>query len=356
MKKFIHTPVEELTARDILSIKVPELLFTPDAHEIAARAKKLQLAWHPDRAGRDDVFKHISQLKDHAERYIKAGLWEVPGEISFTDAKTRKTKTFEHVKKHRFELGEMYIARDKVIFAVAKRFKDLFENAREVIGSIQYPPFEKKDREYIEAMVPHIQETIATPERDVMVVEKAPNLVLLADLQESFGGVMDSKQAVWPLSRLHHIACLTSFNKLAHNGIATNTLFVGPEDHMGALLGGWWYTVKHGSALIGLPPTTVEVVPPSMLESGEADSRVDLMLIRAAGRTMLGDKTGMKLPRDRKVPKPLSDWLTLPPDDNARADQKAWETLLKSGEMGPRKFTPTPGSFDSIYNNQPLTR
>ncbi len=360
MKSLIDTLPRDLTAKEILGIPsdAPELLFKPDADAIRRRYRELSAVWHPNANQHDltqahNVFEHIAELKDTAEEKLKHGIWETPGEIQFVQVGTGKPSTLKYVKKRRFELGEMYISKNFVTFAVEKQYGDLFENAQRAIKGLTYA--NDGMRAEFERYVPTIQSIIETANRHVMVVKKDPHHVLLSDLQEHWGGKIDPKHTAWVLSRMHNLACFLEFNGLAHNGISPDTVFVSmaPKEeasaHSAALLGGWWYAAKADRPLIGLPQLTVEVVPPSLLSSGRADTRVDLMLIRSVGRILLGDKLGMTLARDKTVPQPMADWLTLPPTDNARTDYTNWYDKILPNSFGARRFVEMKKTFGDIY-------
>lgn len=353
MADFTNTATDKLTASDILSIAetAPELLFKPDETDIKTRFRQLSMLWHPDKRPGDaeaaNVFERVTRLKDIANERFKAGTWKVPGEMLLTDVATGKKFKVKYTKQRDFELGEMYISEGHVTYALRKENKDLFENARRAISGLTFADGKMKDE--FTRCLPEIKSVIETPDRYVMVVRKDPKLVLLADVLDHYGGKIDAKHVAWIESSLHNVACFLAYNNVAHNALALDTYFIDPEGHTGALLGGWWYAAKAGAALTGLPSETVRVVHPDVLATGRADPRVDLILLRNVGRTLLGDKIGMKLGRDKDVPKALADWLTLPPNENAFEDYKKWMGKILPDSFGVRRYVKMDVTYRDIY-------
>jgi hypothetical protein len=353
MKSLATIHPAELTAEAILEIPEaqPEQLFEPDEIAIKRRYRDLVSIWHSDLRPSDaravHVLRQINMLHAAAKQKLASGFWELPGELKLIEKDTGKRSTLKYAKKHDFELGEMYISQSLVTYAVKKDYADLFENARSALRTLEYGN-DKMRAEFTRSM-PSVHAVIETAVRYIMVVKKDPNLVLLADLQQHLGGRIEPRHVAWIVSRLHNVACFLEFNGIAHNGISANTFFVAPEDHSGALLGGWWYAARAGSLMKGLSNDTVDVMPPEVIRTGVADTRADLMLIRALGRTLLGDKLGMSLSRDRSVPQPLADWLTLPPTDSAKSDFEAWSYRVLPASFGPRKFVEMKTRFNKIY-------
>ena len=355
MKSLVTTAPEDLLAKEIMAVPEiqPELLFQPDADLIKTRFRRLAMLWHPDRhpgnreAG--DVLERLTTLKKQADAKLANGKWETPNEVQFADIGTGHVHKIKYLKKHEFELGELYVSKGLVTYAVKKDYADLFDNAMQTIGALPYANDDM--RKECQRYLPTIVATVDAADRKVMVIKKNPSQILLADLREHLGGKIDPKQAAWMLSTMHNVACYLNYAGLAHNGIALDTYFVDPENHSGSLLGGWWYAAKAHQPLKGLPPQTVAIVPPDVLNTGVADTRVDLMLIRSVGRALLDDPHGMRLPRDKDVPAAMADWLTLPPTEDASTDYKKWDRQVLPDAFGPRRFVPSTVRFNDVYQS-----
>jgi hypothetical protein len=145
-----------------------------------------------------------------------------------------------------------------------------------------------------------------------------------------------------------NLACFFEIAGLTHNAISLETVFVSAQHHAAYLLGGWWYAAAAGSRIELLPEATYAVMPRSMAVSKRTDIRLDLESIRAVGRTVLGDSTGLGLVGRRDVPKPMANFLRLPGSDSAIEDYRGWGQVLKDS-FGRRRFTELPVSFGDIY-------
>jgi hypothetical protein len=178
-------------------------------------------------------------------------------------------------------------------------------------------------------------------------------MVLLSDLRDaitkSTGKNFDSKHVAWVMSRLLSIACFLQINGQTHNGIAADAVFVSPAMHTALLAGGWWYAARENTALKGLPGTALDNVPHDVLSSGRATRRVDLELIRAVGRDLLGDPTGSLILRDKKVPKPMAHWLTNSTSGDAFEDFREWSDDVLKSSFGARRFVELKVSFSDVY-------
>jgi hypothetical protein len=122
-------------------------------------------------------------------------------------------------------------------------------------------------------------------------------------------------------------------------------VFVSPAHHAVAALGGWWYATPAGARLKALPSRTLGIAPSGVVRCKTADPRVDLDLIRALGREMLG------LPRGAApaaVPVPLETWLGLASNGSAGADYASWRRVLVEA-FGARRFTPLNVGPDDVY-------
>lgn len=347
---------QSFTAAAILAVpeSEPERLFTGDPDVLTSEFRTLSKRWHPDRnrdVGAKDVFAHIVKLRASAEKKLASGVWSPPGELPLKslDGKVYKIK---YVKKHTFELGEFYIGKSIVAYVLNKNagFDDLAANGLQAIKNIHYA--DDKLREEFQRQMPELVKSFETETANVFVFKKDPEMVLLADLRDHLlkttGQPMDLKHVAWVMSRLHSLTCFLQANGLTHNAISADTVFVSPEMHTAALLGGWWYAAKENTALKGLPGHALNDVPSAVLADGKATRRIDLELVRATGRDLLGDPTGSLILRSKTVPNALAHWLTNVSSGDAFKDFNNWSDVLQSS-FGARRFTVLPVSFGDVY-------
>jgi hypothetical protein len=85
------------------------------------------------------------------------------------------------------------------------------------------------------------------------------------------------------------------------------------------------------------------------MDTGRADFRTDLELVRAIGRELLGDITGVRLARDSAAPRAMIDWLRLPASDDPIEEYRTWRTQVLHDSFGARRFVELPLTQSDIY-------
>ena len=343
-------PLETLSAPQILAIAPtePERLFSADPttlrHEFAVLAK----CWHPDRNGSSEaaeVLRRVVALYDAAKRKLATGNWSAPDAIRI-DAITGKSFVVKIKRRHEFELGEMAVAVNRVAFLLEKEHTILFDTGLRRIREIRYP--DAKTRDDLAKFMPDVEGVYETAKHHIAILAKAADVVLMKDLVAHIGGQLPPKHTAWIVSSLLNLACFFEVTGLTHNAISSETIFVTPKHHAVYLLGGWWYAAPTGSRIKLLPETSYELMPRSMMTCKRADSRLDLESIRALGRTILGDSTGLGLVDRKDLPKPMANFLRLPSSGSAIEDYRAWGQVLQDS-FGPRRFTELPISSSDVY-------
>lgn len=364
---------EGASASEILAIPLdqPERLFERDAAKITKLRRDLSKIWHTDKntdPQAADVFHHINELADAAKKKLESGVWSVDGRLELQSS-AGKTVKIKYHKQHDFELGEFYISGKMVTYVVRGAHADLFDNAVKRIQALTFA--NDKMKEGFQTYLPKIFKTFETKNGDrVLIVEKEPDAVLLRDCfnHASANGGLDPKHTAWIMSRMHNFTAYLQWAGLTHNGISLDTCFIvgqdssfdrsgknkiAPKDHALAVLGGWWYAAKEGAPLVGLPERAIKYAPRAMLANGMADSQLDHTMIRVAGRELLGDVTGVKLVRDKKLPRPMVDWLALPGSGNAIKDFATWRDKILTDSFGTRKFVELSVGPNEVYALKP---
>lgn len=329
----------------------PERLFPGDAAAAKQRFRELAAAWHPDRnadARATEVFQHVGVLYKAAAERIAAGTWRTPG-LLVLQATDGRTFQMRWRRRRAIEVGEMLVAPRSVVFLVEKANRDLFDAAVTQLQGLHYADAGMKAE--FARYLPQIRETFETAEHLVLVMDKTPDVVLLADLVEYLGGRLDPKHAAWVLSSLLNIACYLQWAGLTHNAIAADTVFVSPRYHTALLLGGWWYAATKGNAMRAAPGRSVAAAPADVLTAKVGDPRLDLQCIRLLGREILGDAAGTRLAANG-VPAPVADWLRIASAGSARDDYRSWARARDTG-FGERRFVDLPVDPETLY--PPLT-
>lgn len=338
------------SAAEILAIIHPEQLFTGDKDTASKEYRKLCSQWHTDRNPDADpaVIAHINVLYDHAVAKLDKGEWEIPGEllIETTDGKTFK---FKYKSKRENDVGVTYVSDNFVMFFVTKDNADLYAIAKKQISGLRYA--NDKMREEMEKFLPKIHAEHETTDHYIMVMKKTPDVFLLRDVLDFFDGKMDPKHAAWIISRLYNICCYLKYAGIVHAGISIDSVFISPQHHSAILMGNWWFSAKAESKMIALPAFTAKMINPDIITEKKAISKIDLEMVKAVGRLLLGDAHGSKLLMDKTIPASLITWLRTSTKGDAFADYDTWQNTVLIESFGKRKFVKLEVDANKIYTN-----
>ena len=349
---------ERLTAAQILGIprSEPERLFAEDAAAARAAFRRLAGRWHPDRCAEPqaaEVFQHLLGLNKAAAARRRSGLWHLPGRLEIRTRDGRRYR-LRYLRRHTFELGEMYLCRRTLAFVTDAAHGDLFANAEKRIGGFRFATPEM--RREAERYLPRVRKVLETAEARVLLLDKPEDLILMRDLVDHLsghlgghlGGHLDGRQVAWVLSTLLSLACYLNYAGLVHAAIGPDSVFVSPRRHSGALLGGWWYALPSGARFLALPARSADLIDARSLALRTADPRVDLTLIRALGHEILGDPSGARLAVEGRVPVAIANWLRMPSSGSAVEDYRSWQEALSAG-YGARRFVELAVTPSDIY-------
>jgi hypothetical protein len=348
--------LETLSADYILSIPLdrPEKLYKVKTEkEIKTIYRRLSMLWHPDRHPDSDtsnVFAHLKGLYETGLKKMEDGLWNKGKVIVFKD-KSGKTYEMKYVSTHAFELGQCYIANSFVAWVFAQDYQDLAENAVRRIESLKFANNDMKKE--MAKYLPEVHQIIRTDSSFIVVIKKDPGLVLLKDALAYLGNRIESRHAAWIISGMYHIACFLKYNHLMHGGITLDNYFINPQAHSAALLGGWWYAHEEKTMLKALSQQAVDVAPVSLINKKQADCRLDLEMIRLAGRQILGDASGVYLNKNRDIPAPMVNWLKDISATKASAfeEYETWQRKILKDSFGVRRFIEMKLTPNDIYQN-----
>lgn len=355
LDKFL-TPKAELVS-EILAVSYPSEIFSNDKGQIEKEYKQLSKVWHPDVnliVDSKNVFIHIKKLYDEAIDMIDKGVWEEKNILTFKDRKASNTYKIHYKKHHKIEIGDMYVADKIVAFIIDKSFEDLIINAELTILNFQNVSayasheMEKEVSRYLPKIIKSFE---TTNDKFGIIISKTPDLLLLKDVLDYFtNNPVENwdRSAAWIISTLHNLCCYFEYAKIVNCQITTETYFISPEFHSGALLGGWFYSAKEGEKLTALSQDIYNLVPKDIQISKIADSRIDLESIRAIGRELLGDITGGKLCIEKKAPDAMINWLKCSSSGSALKDYQNWNKCL-TDSFGPRKFIPMNLTSKQLY-------
>lgn len=346
--------VVALTAAEILAIPVgyPEKLFMGVLDTAKGQYRRLATKWHPDKNSQTDagkVFAHIQVLYAAAEKRILDGTWRVNGTFVVRDIKSRSEYIFKYKRSSPFELGHMYYGRNTVAWSIDLQYEDLVRNALSVLQrDIRYA--DTTMRKEHERYLPEVISVVHAADRFVVVMRKKPEFFLLRDVLNRFG-VMEARHVAWIVSSLLNLNCYLSWTGVVHCAISPDTWFISPSGHTGALLGGWWYSVRQGQRLKVLPRRTLLYGPLGLERDKVAKRRIDSALIRATARELLGDVSGSRLlsVKDSLVPKAMKRWLLDASESNAYSEYHHWYHDVLKDSFGPRRFVRMEVKPSDIY-------
>lgn len=349
--------ISKLTASTILAIPItaPEKLYTGDPDVARQEWQKLSKQWHPDRKGdkTGKVMAQINALYQMAVSKLNLGIWVNEGTVRIT-TKSDQIYEIKFRRRHEFELGEMYVGDKTVVFAITEDGYDLADDALARIKGFKYA----NDAMKLEfaRYLPVIKAQNETVDRRIIVLNKTPDQLLLRDVLDhfkgdsGFPGKIDPKHVAWILSRLYNLFCYLRYSNVSHNDISPDTVFISPEHHSAALLGGWWYAGGVGERLKAVPSRTLMYAPMDLTDKKRGDATIDSELIRATGRELLGDITGGgRLSADPDVPRPLLNWLRGTGTSNAVEEYQTWQKQVLIDSFGQRHFTELKLTAEEIY-------
>ncbi len=344
--------LELLQADEILRASQPGAIFTGiDERTLSNEFRALAKRWHPDINRTPDAALVMAQLKklyDAGCEMLQRGTWEIPGVVRLADKKANKEYRIHYLASRAFELGVMYISHSLVAYVLDPQHRDLFDNADGLLTiGFRYasPGMEGEVSRYL----PRLMKAFETEDgRLCMVINKTPDLLLLQDVLAYYKGQIPDRHAAWIQSTLHNLVCYLEYAGLTHNDISPDTYFISPLHHCGALLGGWWYATETGNRIRKLNARSYRLLPPDIKAGRIADHRLDFELVRATGREMLGDITGVKLEAMHVAPKAMVDWLRFVSTGSAIEDYERWGDVLRDS-FGPRRYVEMELTADKLY-------
>ncbi|MDD5586206.1 MAG: hypothetical protein PHY92_04515 [Alphaproteobacteria bacterium] len=341
----------KLTADEILAINPgnPEALFRPDLDGITSDFRALSKKWFPD-LNKDpkasDVQRRLIDLRNSAKDKLDRNEWQQVGYFTCSLSNGKKFRVRSD-KSQAFELGTMHISPTTLTYVVWHEHADLFMNAVSVFGAFTFP--DDKVKKVYAPCLPTDFRTYETPDTLILTLRKKPEDVLLRDLLPHMAKKDLARHVAWVMSRLHEMARYLDCSGIVHNAVTLDNVFASPSDHTIGLFGGWWYATPLNKLLKAVPAGTEEFLSDETLQTGMPDQKVDLEMIRAVGRELLGDRGGTRLPILKCAPEPMINYLRLPSSGDAQKDLEHWYQAVLPKSYGARRFIELKVRYSDVY-------
>lgn len=329
---------------DILATRDPWQIFSTDFYECKKKYRQLASVWHPDLStGNQDVFLHINRLYDWALEMIQNGdLRELTTHRLHTN--THGVITWDRLSQFDFELGKCTIGLKSVGYE-SRRNDDLFNNAITRTASFAYSS--TRMARDISRYLPVVKRSGSTPEGQFIEYTKPQHYVLLADAMNYEGGALKNPGHLgWILNSLYNLCCYLNYIGICHGNISPYTVFVSAEKHA-VWLSGWWYAVKKGEAFKAASHRCLEWFPER--DKPRGSTRIDLELVKAVGRYLLGDESGENLHLNKSIPKGFIDYLNEPAGDDAVEEYRNWQKNILPSVYGDPKWVDWDATPENVY-------
>jgi hypothetical protein len=338
-----------VTKKQIMDSLYPGEIFADNLADMKKEYKELCKIWHPDinkSNGADEVFKKINELFNWGQVMLKKGLWEVPGIKKFVGS-DNLIRRVRYKVMYPFELGDMYIGNNVVVYVLNPNYKNLYNNGLRGVSGFTFSSDRMKKE--MEKYLPKVIDKFETKDGYLcLVLRKTPDQILLKDALSYYKGKIPDKHIAWILSSLYNISCYFEYLGISHNSIQLDTVFISPEFHSSSILGGWWYSVKQGNKLISVPKKIFDIIPPHVKNKKVGNIEIDLESIRLIGRELLGDSSGTRLSGMRGIPSKIIDWVRGVSSSTARKDYCNWILELDKA-YGSRKFITMDVDISKLY-------
>lgn len=309
--------------------------------------RRLISQWHPDHSKdpkAHEVFIHLARLFQAAE-----GSGASDTRILFKND-AGKQFAFTPQSGGDFEIGQWYRGNASAAYLTSKDHLARHLNFQKRAQALRYATPSMKA--HMSPCMPTIHSAHTGPNGQLLIVKRDPEGIRLLDLIahiERTKKPLDPRHAAWIIGSLHNIACYLDYQKIAHHGIIPANIWINPALHRTELLGGWFHALSFGERINSLPAQSMKHAPRAYLDAKTASGRLDLECIRALGRTLFGDPSGMRM--HSTTPSALIDALHLPAHGSAIEEYERWQQALLAS-FGPPKFVEMKLHFQDIYTGE----
>lgn len=343
-----------LTADEILAISPdnPEKIFEPDLNAITKVFRDLSKKWYPDfnpDTKAAEVQQRLLDLRDKAKEKLDNNEWQQTG---FYSCKLVSGKTFRVRAdiSRPFDLGTMHVGPTTITYVFDQTHADFAQTAEKTFKKLTFA--DDKMKQVFAPALPTTFQTYEARKGIILTIRKKPDDIVLRDLLPFMKGADFDRHIAWVTSRLQQMARYLDYIGIVHNAITLDNVFASPSDHTIGLFGGWWYAAQKDTPLIAVPQEAEPYLSEETLQTGMADPKLDLEMIRAAAREALGDRGGTRLALSKAAPAPMLDYLKFPSSGDAHADYQRWYDDVLPRSFGPHRFIKLDVRYDDVYKGK----
>jgi hypothetical protein len=325
-----------VTGSELLKITKPEDLFPGDVDKAKQVYRALVRVWHPDLGGKTEVFAHITNLYDQALDRLHRGLWEKSAILTFSTARTDLHVSIRASSP--FILGQSLVGDDHATYIINEAQTRIGEQAVKWPKLFKYdnPKMQEEFARYLPREI-HAYQLIDG--RTLQRIDKTPDLLRLRDVTTHLGG-LKPKHLAWVVSRLLNLSCYLAHVGIVHQDISPDTVFISPEFHSAALLGGWWFAQPRGAKMTIIPRRTFDLLPFKAKVSKTTSALTDLELIRATAVECLTEP----------APEPMNTWLRSVNGASPLQQFMDWMEVLEK-TFGKRRFVKMEVTAEQVYGH-----
>lgn len=339
--------IHSITPNEILQVTSARTLFHGTDAENKEWYHALAKKFHPDVAKIDvalanKVFIKLKKLYESlsdkpSDSFVVVG-WE-----------SNSAFPFKIIHNFSFDLGEVYVGKENVMYGINKNFRALVENYQRNIKNVKYPT---SDIEKIYNLyIPKILAVSESAQKYFIHIQTPAGLVFLSDIVKHYQFKIPHAHVTWIMSRLYDLNCFMEYNKLCFNGWLMDNLMVNPQDHSVFLAGGWWYSSGLTERITSIPQPLYNIMTFKEKTDKISSLRLNLGAIREIGCSLLDTKNPSEVLFNKDIPIALREWVTNSTAQTSSIKEKTgWgEVIVKA--YGKRTFTVMDISQEKLYQS-----
>jgi hypothetical protein len=286
--------------------------------------------YHPDVGGTEDDFLYLTECYKIAKQELESGYAISSDRIYFyrDTALGLLPKEISYHSAVNFSYGKVYVGSDLLIYEF---FGNSMENElANAFVDFELPDGELKNRLSDQLPIQGIKilniKQGKELDRQFAIINKHPDSMLLIDVMKH---QIPLETSVWIFNRLYALGCYMSIIGVYNLDISPYNLLLNLRNHSIQLLGGWWYSAQKNKKMTKMPITTYNLLTNKMKDTKTATIEIVTEQIKNIMRLIL---------KDRDIPAPYRNWLSLPAQENIVHEYYQWENEVMIKIFPVKKF------------------